>query len=115
MDAFSSALISILFHGLTYAMILYVISVGLSVTMGLMGFVNLAHGVFAMLGGYIMTTLMNRYGVPFGFALIIAFLGVALFSIVLERALYSRLYRAGELEQVLFSIGVIFMSVAIVR
>jgi len=115
MDAFGPALVSILFHGLTYAMILYVISVGLSVTMGLMGFVNLAHGVFAMLGGYIMTTLMNSYDVPFGFALLAAFIAVALFSMVLERALYSRLYRAGELEQVLFSIGLIFMSVAIIR
>jgi branched-chain amino acid transport system permease protein len=115
MDAFFSAAVSILFHGLAYAMILYVISVGLSVTMGLMGFVNLAHGVFAMLGGYVMTALMNRYGVPFGFALLAAFIAVALFSIVLERALYSRLYRAGELEQVLFSIGVIFMAVALVR
>ena len=115
MDAFLSAFVSILFHGTAYAMILYIISVGLSVTMGLMGFVNLAHGVFAMLGGYIMTTLMNKYGMPFGFALLAAFVAVALVSVVLERGLYSRLYRAGELEQVLFSIGLIFMAVAIVR
>lgn len=115
MDAFFAAVVSILFHGLAYAMILYIISVGLSVTMGLMGFVNLAHGVFAMLGGYVMTTLMNQYGVPFGWALIAAFVAVALVSVVLERGLYSRLYRAGELEQVLFSIGIVFMAVAFVR
>lgn len=115
MDAFFAAVVSILFHGLAYAMILYVISVGLSVTMGLMGFVNLAHGVFAMLGGYVMTTLMNRYGMPFGWALLSAFVAVALVSVVLERTLYSRLYRAGELEQVLFSIGIVFMAVAFVR
>src|SRR5215471_6198638 len=109
------ALTSILFHGLAYAMILYIISVGLSVTMGLMGFVNLAHGVFAMAGGYDTVTLMNRYAVPFGLALLSAFIAIALISVVLERALYARLYGAGELEQVLFTIGLIFMSIAIVR
>jgi branched-chain amino acid transport system permease protein len=109
------AAVSILFLGLAYAMVLYIISVGLSVTMGLMGFVNLAHGVFAMAGGYITVTLMNRYGVPFGAALLLAFVGVALLSVVLERSLYARLYSAGELEQVLFTIGLVFMSVAVVR
>jgi branched-chain amino acid transport system permease protein len=115
MDAVLAATISILFHGLAYAMILYIISVGLSVTMGLMGFVNLAHGVFAMVGGYVTTKLMNSLGVPFGFALLAAFIVLAILGMVLERALYARLYGAGELEQVLFSIGLIFMSVAIVR
>jgi branched-chain amino acid transport system permease protein len=110
-----AALVSILFHGLAYAMILYIISVGLSVTMGLMGFVNLAHGVFAMAGGYVTVVLMNRYGVPFGLALLAAFIIVALLSMVLERTLYVRLYGAGELEQVLFTIGLVFMSVAVVR
>ena len=110
-----SALVSILFHGLAYAMILYIISVGLSVTMGLMGFVNLAHGVFAMAGGYVTVTLMNGYGVPFGLALLAAFITVALISVALERTLYVRLYGAGELEQVLFTIGLVFMSVAVVR
>ena len=89
------AAVSILFLGLAYAMILYIISVGLSVTMGLMGFVNLAHGAFAMAGGYITVTLMNRYGVPFGAALLLAFILVALLSVVLERTLYARLYGAG--------------------
>jgi len=109
------ATVSILFLGLAYAMILYIISVGLSVTMGLMGFVNLAHGVFAMAGGYITVTLMNRYGVPFGVALLLAFIAVAFLGVVLERSLYARLYGAGELEQVLFTIGLVFMAVAIVR
>ena len=108
------ALISILFHGLAYAMILYIVSVGLSVTMGLMGFVNLAHGVFAMAGGYVTVTLMNSYAVPFALALLAAFVVVALISVILERTLYARLYGASELDQVLFTIGLIFMSVAIV-
>jgi branched-chain amino acid transport system permease protein len=115
MDAFLAPAVSILFHGLAYAMILYIISVGLSVTMGLMGFVNLAHGVFAMAGGYVTVTLMNEYNIAFGFALVAAFVVVALGSVILERALYRRLYGGSELEQVLFTIGLIFMAVATVR
>jgi len=112
MDQVLSSIVSILFHGTAYAMILYIVSVGLSVTMGLMGFANLAHGVFAMAGGYVTVTLMNGYGVPFALALLIACIVVAAVSAVLERMLYSRLYSAGELEQVLFTIGLIFMATA---
>ena len=96
-------------------MILYVISVGLSVTMGLMGFINLAHGVFAMAGGYLFASALGHFGLPFPVALAIAFVGVGLGSVVLERLLYSRLYAAGELAQVLFTIGLIFMAVAVAR
>ena len=109
------AVVSILFLGLAYGMILYIISVGLSITMGLLGFVNLAHGVFAMVGGYVTVTLMNSYSVPLGLALFAAFIIGAAISLVLERLLYARLYNAGELEQVLFTIGLVFMSVAVVR
>lgn len=112
MSQFLPAFVSILFHGIAYAMILYVVSVGLSVTMGLMGFANLAHGVFAMVGGYLTVNLMNQMGMPFVPALGLAIAAVALGSMVLERTLYSRLYAAGEIEQVLFTIGLIFMSIA---
>jgi branched-chain amino acid transport system permease protein len=115
MDAALAALLSIAFHGLAYAMVLYLISVGLSITMGLMGFVNLAHGAFAMAGGYVALTLMNRAGVNFFLAIAIAIIVVALAGAVLERLLYSRLYAAGELNQVLFTIGLVFMSVAAAR
>jgi branched-chain amino acid transport system permease protein len=115
MEALLSSLVSVAFHGAAYGMILYVISVGLSVTMGLMGFVNLAHGVFAMAGGYVMLSAMNAHGVPFPLALVLAFAAVAAGSVVLERAFYSRLYTAGELDQVLFTIGLVFISVAIAR
>jgi len=96
-------------------MILYVISVGLSVTMGLMGFINLAHGVFAMAGGFILSTAMARFGVPFPLALVAAFVLVSLGSIFLEKILYSRLYARGELSQVLFCIGLILVSMAVAR
>jgi len=110
-----SAALSIGFHGLAFAMVLYLISVGLSVTMGLMGFVNLAHGVFAMAGGYVMTGLMSRLGLPFALALAIAVTGVALASVVFERLLYRRFYGGAELDQVLLTMGLIFISVAVAK
>jgi branched-chain amino acid transport system permease protein len=98
------------FHGIAFAMVLYLISVGLSVTMGMMGFVNLAHGVFAMAGGYVMTSLINRYGVPLPLALAAATAAVALASVPVERLLYRRLYGGDELDQVLLTMGLVFMS-----
>jgi branched-chain amino acid transport system permease protein len=109
------AAVSIGFHGLAFAMVLYLVSVGLSVTMGLMGFVNLAHGVFAAAGGYIMTTLLGRYGLPFPLAVAAAVLAVGLAGVVLEWLLYRRLYGADELSQVLMSVGLMFVAVAAAR
>ncbi len=103
-----------LLGGLAAGMVLFIVSVGLSVTMGLMGFVNLAHGGFAMIGGYIVVLAMNRLGVPFALALAISFVFTAAISVVFERFLYRRLYRAAELDQVLFTIGLIFMMIATV-
>ena len=105
-------LIGVLFDGIAYGSLLFVISIGLSVTMGLMNFVNLAHGAFAMLGGYACAVLMTRAGVPFLASLPVAFAVSALAGIVLERTLYQRLYKAPHLDQVMFSIGLVFMSVA---
>jgi branched-chain amino acid transport system permease protein len=106
------ALISIVFDGLAYGMLLFIIAVGLSITMGLMGFTNLAHGAFAMAGGYATVSLTQGLGVPFPWALVLAFLLVGAASVVFERVLYARLYRASELDQVLLSIGLVFMAVA---
>jgi branched-chain amino acid transport system permease protein len=105
-------LIGVLFDGVAYGALLFVISIGLSVTMGLMNFVNLAHGAFAMLGGYACVLLMTRAGVPFLVTLPAAFVVAAIAGIVLERTLYQRLYRATHLDQVMFSIGLVFMAVA---
>ena len=105
-------LVGVLFDGIAYGSLLFIISIGLSVTMGLMNFVNLAHGAFAMLGGYACVIMMSRLGVPFLVSLPIAFMASAAAGIVLERLLYRRLYRATHLDQVLFSIGLVFMSIA---
>ena len=102
----------VLFDGLAFGMLLFVLSVGLSVTLGLMGFINLAHGAFAMLGGYVAATAMRALGLPFLAALPLAFLAAALLSVVFERALFRRLYGAGELNQVLFTIGLVFVAAA---
>ncbi|HJS38751.1 MAG TPA: branched-chain amino acid ABC transporter permease [Burkholderiales bacterium] len=107
-------LASILLGGLAAGMVLFICSVGLSVTMGLMGFVNLAHGGFAMLGGYFVVHSMRHWGLPFAAALALGFAVVALLAVALERTLYARLYGAGELDQVLFTIGLVFVMIALV-
>src|SRR5262245_24788564 len=103
-----------LLGGVAAGMVLFIVSVGLSVTMGLMGFVNLAHGGFAMLGGYAIVLAMKYWGFGFLPALAFGFVATAAVSVVLERLLYVRLYRAAELDQVLFTIGLVFIMIAAV-
>lgn len=107
-------MLTLLFDGIAYGMLLFVLAVGLAVTMGLMNFINLAHGSFAMAGGYVTVLLMQRYDVPFLVCLPLAFIVPALLGAVLERTLYRPLYDKPHLDQVLFSIGLAFMSVAAV-
>ncbi len=102
----------VLFDGFAFGMLLFVLSVGLSVTLGLMNFINLAHCAFGMIGGYITAMTMRHLGVPFLATLPLAFLGAALVSVVFERTLFRRLYKAGELNQVLFTIGLVFVATA---
>jgi branched-chain amino acid transport system permease protein len=111
-DSSNDSMLTILFDGVAYGMLLFILAVGLSVTMGLMNFINLAHGAFAMVGGYLTVVLMQRLEVPFLLCLPIAFAGTALLGAVLERTLYRHMYRKPHLDQVLFSIGLAFMSVA---
>src|SRR5437868_12683583 len=100
-----SAIAGVIFDGVAYGSLLFVISLGLSVTMGLMNFVNLAHGAFAMLGGYACVTLTRRLHVPFLGTLPLVFLVTAGAGALLEVLLYRRLYRRSPLDQVLFTIG----------
>ncbi len=105
-------MLTLLFDGIAYGMLLFILAVGLSVTMGLMNFINLAHGAFAMVGGYLTVVLTQQYGVPFLWCLPISFVGAALLGAVLERTLYRPMYKKPHLDQVLFSIGLAFMAVA---
>ena len=104
-------MLTLLFDGIAYGMLLFVLAVGLAVTLGLMNFINLAHGAFAMAGGYITVLAMNRLGVPFLVCLPLAFLGAALLGALLEPLLYRRMYAKPHLDQVLFSIGLVFIAV----
>src|SRR3954466_15407466 len=104
--------IGVLFDGFAYGMLLFLLSVGLSVTLGMMNFVNLAHCAFAMLGGYVTVSLMDGAGWPFFATLPAAFAAAAAAAWVLERTLYRRLYRASDLDQCLLTIGIVFMSIA---
>ena len=105
--------VGVLFDGFAYGMLLFLLSVGQSVTLGMMNFINLAHCAFAMLGGYIAVTLVNTYGWPFFAVLPVAFVATGVVSIGFERLLYRRLYRSSDLDQVLLTIGITFMSVAV--
>ncbi len=107
-------MLTILFDGVAYGMLLFVLACGLSVTLGLMNVINLAHGAFAMAGGYAAVLLVNRAGVPFLAALPLAFLAAALLGLLLERTLYVHVYARSHLDQVLFSIGLVFVAVAAV-
>lgn len=107
-----TSLLGVLFDGLAYGMLLFLISVGLSVTLGLMNFINLAHGAFAMLGGYVCVLALQRWGLPFFVALPVAFVISALAGLLLERVLYRYLYHRSHLDQVLATIGLTFMAIA---
>ena len=107
-------MLTILFDGIAYGMLLFLLACGLSVTLGLMNLINLAHGAFAMAGGYVAVVLVNRMGLPFFAALPFAFLVPALLGVLMDRTLYRRVYAMAHLDQVLFSIGLVFMSVAAV-
>lgn len=107
-------MLTILFDGVAYGMLLFVLAVGLCITLGLMNFINLAHGAFAMAGGYLTVVMMNRMGISFYWCLPAAFIFSAVIGVALERVLYRRLYDKTHLDQVLFSIGLIFMAMATV-
>src|ERR1043165_1069609 len=102
----------VLFDGVAYGMLLFLLSVGLSVTLGMMNFVNLAHCSFAMLGGYVTVTMMNHFGGPFFATLPAAFVAAAAVSVLLERAFFRRFYQARDLQQCLLTIGIVFVSIA---
>jgi branched-chain amino acid transport system permease protein len=112
MDRLASFLAFVLIDGIAYGMVLFLISVGLSVTMGLMRFVNLAHGAFAAIGGAVAITVMTSLGVNFLLALVVAFVASALLGLLLEPLLYAPLYGGDELDQVLMTIGLIFIVIA---
>jgi branched-chain amino acid transport system permease protein len=108
-----SSILTVLFNGVAYGFLLFIMSVGLSVTLGMMNFVNLAQASFSMFGGYVMVTAMQSFGVPFLASLPIVFIVVGALSIVVERLIFRYFYNTDDLTQVLLTIGLVFMSIAI--
>ena len=111
MASFFSSMAFIVLYGVSYGLVLFTISVGLVITMGLMRVMNLAHGAFAAIGGYLAVGLMNSAGTPFLLAIVVAVLIVAGLSVVLERLVYVHLYGAPDLDQVLMTLGVNFIVI----
>jgi branched-chain amino acid transport system permease protein len=107
-------MLTLLFDGVAYGMLLFVLAIGLSITLGLMNFINLAHGAFAMAGGYTLVLLMQHAGWPFLPCVLMSFVVSAVLGLVLEALLYRHMYSKPHLDQVLFSIGLTFMAVAAV-
>jgi branched-chain amino acid transport system permease protein len=106
---------NVLIDGISYGMVLFVIAVGLGITLGLMRFINLAHGAFAMLGGYLAAWLVRDAGVGFALGVALAVLATSAFGAVAEATVLRRLYGRSDLEQVLFTIGLTFFLVATVN
>ena len=107
-----TSFLGVLFDGIASGCLLFLISVGLSVTMGMMNFLNLAHGAFAMLGGYLCLMAMTRYGAPFLATLPLAMAACGIVGALFERLLFRPMYRAGHLNQVLLTFGLVLMSIA---
>ncbi len=107
-------ILSIAFDGIAYGMVLFIISIGLSIMMGLMRVVNLAHGAFAMIGGYLASYAMRDLGMNYAVAIIAAVLGTIIISIPFEVLLYRRIYRKSDaLPQLLLTIGITFFIIGI--
>lgn len=107
--------LAILIDGLSYGMVLFIISIGLSITMGLLRVINMAHGGFAMIGGFIAAFVMSRFGWGFEIASIVAVAAVAILSVPIERILIRRVYSRDDLDQTLLTIGIIFVMTAVVN
>lgn len=107
-------LLNVLIGGIAYGAVLFLMAGGLSITLGLMGFANMAHAAFAMVGGYVAALLIGKAGVPFFAALVLATAAACVVGAIFERALFRRLYQASELEQILLTIGVVYVSIAAV-
>ncbi len=109
-----TTLLTILFDGVAYGMLLFVLACGLAVTLGLMNFVNLAHGAFAMAGGYVCAVLVNRMRMAVLCRVADGVCCERAIGVVLERSLYRHLYDRPHLDQVLFTVGLVFMAVTTV-
>ena len=109
-----TTILSIAIDALAFGMVLFIISVGLSVMMGLVRVVNLAHGAFAMIGGYIASAMLVDAGAGFALSLLVAVAGTIAILMPVEYLLYRRIYRnADAFTQILMTIGLTFLIIGI--
>lgn len=104
--------LNVVISGVAYGFVLFLMAGGLSITLGLMRFANMAHAAIAMVGGYAAVLLIAKAGVPFLAAVLAAGAIAAAVGALLERTLFHRLYAAPELDQVLLTIGVVYVAIA---
>jgi branched-chain amino acid transport system permease protein len=108
--------LSVVLDAISYGMLLFTISIGLSIMMGLMRIVNLAHGAFAMIGGYLASYALLSLGLSYPLAILFAVLATILVSLPLEFFLYRRIYRkSDDLTQLLLTIGITFLIIGVVN
>lgn len=105
-------LVNILIDGVAYSMVLFMITIGLSLTLGLMHVVNMAHGVFAMIAGLVTAHLITAWGVNFVIATLLAITCSALVAIPVERLLIRRFYKRSPMDQMLMTLGIVFIASA---
>jgi branched-chain amino acid transport system permease protein len=103
---------NILVDGMAYSMVLFMITIGLSLTLGLMHVVNMAHGVFAMISGLLTAHLVSAYGMNFAVAVLLALLCSAVISVPIERLLIRRFYKRSPMDQMLMTMGLVFIASA---
>ncbi|MCH8467212.1 MAG: branched-chain amino acid ABC transporter permease [Roseinatronobacter sp.] len=100
-------------NALQLSMLLFLLSIGLTVIFGLMHFVNLAHGALYALGAYFAATVASTAG--FWVALLVAPLGVAVVGMALYGGLIQRMRKSGPMAQVLVTFGLIFVLLDLTR
>ena len=107
--------LSLLVDGVSYGMTLFLISVGLTVTLGVMRIVNLSHSAFAMIGGYFALWAMTAGGMSFYLAVPLGVLATMALALVMERTLFRWVYASNPLGQLLMTIGLAFILTAVVK
>ncbi len=110
-----STFLTLTVDGVSYGMMLFLISVGLTITLGVMRVVNLMHSAFAMIGGYFALWFMQAGGMHYFVALPLGVLVTMAVSLVLERTLYQWVYQANALGQLLITIGMAFVLTAVAK
>ena len=111
LQAFLGQLLLGLVNGAFYALL----SLGLAVIFGLLGIVNFAHGALYMLGAFAAWIMLDKFGINYWFALVLAPLSVGLLGVVIERLFLKRLYKLDPLYGLLLTFGLALIAEGVFR